>query len=205
MFHSYQLDRKNGKLVHLTDITVETGLFPRYGVFHPTLPIFYANYERKAIIDALQYDVHTGNLERIGHAPLLVEMVEVGAGNTLIHPKTLQEKEQMEKAAGRDKVEAADILIHPNGRLLYASVRGSNIIAVLDVDDHGMVSLRNNIDCGGVNPRGLCMSPDSRFLFAANMGSGNVAAFSIDEDGALQKIGTVAESRSPGSIRILSI
>jgi len=56
-----------------------------------------------------------------------------------------------EKAAGGlSKVEAADILIHPNGKYLYASVRGPNTIAVLNVGEAGEVSLRENIDCSGL-------------------------------------------------------
>jgi 6-phosphogluconolactonase len=205
-FHTYHLDRENGKLVQLQDTTVETGLLPRYGVFHPTLPIFYANYEKKTVVHALRYDVATGKLDRISSAPLLLhEQTAAGADYKLIHPKTLHEKKQLEKTAGHlDKVEAADILIHPNGKYLYSSVRGANTIAVLDVDDAGAISLRDNIDCGGVNPRGLYISPDARFLFAANMNSGNIATFSIGDDGALNATGTGVEARCPGNIRILA-
>jgi len=183
-FHTYRLDRANGKLVQLQDTTVETGLVPRYGVFHPTLPILYANYEKNTVVHAHRYDLATGKLDRIGSAPLMLD----------------------EKAAeGLGKVEAADILIHPNGKYLYASIRGTNTIAVLDVDDAGAISLRENIDCGGVNPRGLCISPDARFLFTANIDSGNVATFSIGADGALRATGTGAKARCPGSMRIIAV
>ncbi len=203
-FHTYHLDHASGKLVQLQDTTVEPGLVPRYGTFHPTLPIFYANFEKKAIVHAYRYDIATGKLERIGTMPLLDEKAAEGAkADILIHPKTLNEKMQMEKAV--DKAEPADILIHPNGKYLYASVRGTNTISVLDVDDVGAISLRDSIDCGGVNPRGLYISPDARFLFAANMNSGNIATFSIGSDGALCATGTGAQASSPGSMRIIAI
>ncbi len=182
--HTYRLDQANGKLVQLQDTTVETGLVPRYGVFHPTLPIFYANYEKKTVVHAYRYDIVTGKLDRIGSAPLILD----------------------EKAAeGLGKVEAADILIHPNGKYLYASIRGANSIAVLAIDDAGAISLRESTDCGGVNPRGLCISPDARFLFTANIDSGNIATFSIGADGALRATGTGAKARCPGSMRIIAV
>ena len=210
-FHTYHLDRTNGKLVRLQDIIVEPDLIPRYGAFHPALPIFYANYERAAVIHAYCYDVASGRLERVGSAPLLLpdnpaELANAEAKLPLTHPKTLAERMHMlqEKApVGHDKVEPADILIHPNGRYLYASVRGANTISVLDVDIAGSISLREVIDCGGVNPRGLTISPDGRFLFAANMNSGNVATFSISADGGLRATGAGVKASSPGSMRIV--
>jgi 6-phosphogluconolactonase len=182
--HTYRLDRENGKLVQLLDTSVETGLVPRYGVFHPTLPIFYTNYEKKTVIHAYRYDVASGKLERTGSAALMPD----------------------EKAAeGPGKVESADILMLPSGKQLYASIRGANTIAMLDIDEAGAISLRESIDCGGVNPRGLAISPEARFLFAANMDSGNIAAFSIGADGALHATGTVARASCPGTMKIVAI
>jgi 6-phosphogluconolactonase len=207
-FHTYRLDRANGKLVHLETFAVEGDLGPRYATFHPTLPILYANYEKKPVVQGYRYDVATGVLDQMGSAPLMTEGRAAGAAKAdiLIHPKTLQEKMQMEKAVGDpDKAEPADILIHPSGKYLYASVRFTNTISVLDVDEAGAISLREVIDCGGVNPRGLCISPDARFLFAANMNSGNVTTFAIGADGALRATGTGAKATCPGSMRIIEV
>ena len=41
------------KLVRLQDTGVEKGLVPRYGAFHPSLPIFYANYEKTTVVHGL--------------------------------------------------------------------------------------------------------------------------------------------------------
>ena len=212
-FHTYHLDRENGKLLPLQDTLVEPGLIPRYGTFHPALPLFYANYERAALIHVYRYDIPSGRLDQAGSAPLMLpdspaELANAEAALPLTHPKTLAERMQMlqEKApVGPDKAEPADILIHPNGKSLYASVRGTNTISVLDVDSAGMLSLRDVIDCGGVNPRGLSISPDGRFLFAANMGSGNIATFSIGADGALCATGAGVKASSPGNLRIIAV
>ncbi len=182
--HTFGIDRENGKLIPLLATTVETGLVPRYGVFHPTLPIFYVNFERKTIVRAYRYDIATGRLDLIGSAPLLMD-----------------EK----KAEGINKVESADIVMHPSGKYIYASVRGINTIAVMDLDETGAISLRQDLDCGGRIPRGLYISPDTRFLFAANMDSGNVAPFSIGKDGSLSATGTGAKARTPGSMTIVAV
>lgn len=203
-FHTYHLDRTNKKLIPLQDTPVEPGFIPRYGTFHPTLPIFYANFERTAVIHAYRYDIATGKLDLMGSVPSLLEDAREGPqADTLMHPKTLQEKAQMEKA--QDNAEPADILIHPNGKTLYASIRGTNTISVLDVGADGLLALRDVIDCGGVNPRGIYISPDARFLFAANMNSGNVAPFSIGEDGALCPTNAVIKASTPGSMRIIAV
>jgi 6-phosphogluconolactonase len=205
-FHTYRLDRENGKLVPLHSTKVEPGLVPRYGVFHPSLPIFYANFQKKPLVRAYRYDAANGNLDLTSNASLLPDekAVECGAELHMMHPKSLHEKMQMEKMRGNlDKLEPAGILIHPNGKYVYASLRGENTIAVLDVDSAGAISLKESIDCGGKNPRGLTISPDARFLFAANMDSGNVATFSIGNDGSLQATGKEVKARCPGSIKII--
>jgi 6-phosphogluconolactonase (cycloisomerase 2 family) len=203
-FHTYHLDRADGKLLPLQDTPVEKGFVPRYGVFHPTLPIFYANFEKQTLVRAYRYDVASGKLDLQGSAPLLPAEKPMdgpaGAADSPVHPKTLQEKMQMEKGV---RVEPADILIHPSGRYIYASTRGANLVSVLDVDEAGRLSFRESLDCGGVNPRGLTISPDARFLFTANMDSGNIATFAIAADGSLHPTGTGVKARCPGSMRIL--
>ena len=182
--YTYRLDREKGKLVLLHENVVETGMAPRYGVFHPTLPVFFENNERKTVGLAYRYDVTSGKLDQISSASLLLN----------------------EKAAeGIKKVEPSDILIHPNGKHLYISVRGVNCIAVLDVNDTGSITLRQNISCGGENPRGLCISPDARCLFATNTESGNITAFSIGNDGFLSAIGTVTKTSCPGNMIIFAV
>ena len=129
----------------------------------------------------------------------------IGGTTISVYSKTLKEKAQTEKASVSGPVEPSDILIHPNCKYMYASIRGANTISVLDVNDAGAISLRENINCGGMNPRGLYISPDTRFLFAANMDSGNVATFSISADGALRATGTGIKARTPGNLRIITV
>jgi 6-phosphogluconolactonase (cycloisomerase 2 family) len=170
--YTYHLDREKGKLLPLRETAVETGSAPRYGTFHPRLPIFYMNLEKKTVLHGYRYDVKNGTLELISTVPLL----NAGEENSI------------------DRVESSDLVIHPNGKSLYAAVRGVNRIVSLDIDDEGSVSLKQSINCGGEHPRGLCVSPDGRFLFSANMASGNITTFAIRNDGNLEAVG---ETKAP--------
>jgi len=216
MIHAFRLDRANGRLERLRDTRVDEGLIPRYGAFHPTLPVFYANYERNMVVHAYRYDIQTGGMERFSEAPLFPpDDPSTGTASTnpppaSKHPKTLQEVEEMEavlraKMGSPRTPEPADIAMHPGGKCLYVSTRFVNSISVFDVGKDGAVSLREVVDCGGDNPRGLCISPDGRFLFAANMNSGNVTVFSIEADGGLRAMGTGAEASSPGNMTIFEV
>jgi 6-phosphogluconolactonase (cycloisomerase 2 family) len=140
------------------------------------------NNERKTIAFAYKYNVSSGKLERIGSAQLL----------------------QDEKAAeGIERVEPSDILVHPNGKYLYVSVRGVNLIAVLDVDETGTMTLKQNISCEGAHPRGFCLSPDQRYLFSANMIAGNIATFAIGDDGCLTPVDSGTKGVSPANMVIV--
>jgi len=183
-FYSFRLDREYGRLIRLQETAVEPGLVPRYGVFHPTLPIFYANFEKKTLIRAYRYDVATGRLALETSAPLVLDETNL---------------------QGLPLVEPADIAMHPNCRHMYASIRGADIIAVLDIDEAGGLTLKQNISCGGTNPRGIVLSPDARFLLSANMNSANVTSFAIGEDGALSSTGKFVKARSPGNIKIIEL
>jgi 6-phosphogluconolactonase (cycloisomerase 2 family) len=169
--YTYHLDREKGKILPLGETTAETGSAPRYGTFHPRLPVFYMNFEKKAVLHAYRYNVENGKLELVSNIPLL----KTGEVN-------------------RDSVESSDLVIHPDGKKLYAAVRGVNRIVSLLIDDQGAVSVKQSIDCGGEHPRGLCISPDGRFLFSANMVSGNITTFAIRDSGNLEAVG---ETKAP--------
>jgi 6-phosphogluconolactonase (cycloisomerase 2 family) len=174
--YTWRLDYEKGKMIPLGEVTVETGIAPRYGAFHPNLPYFYANFERKAVLYSYKYNPQTGIQNQISAVPLLTEGEEGASG-----------------------IESSDILIHPSGRHMYAAVRGVDRIAVLDLDAEGGFIVREHIHCGGKHPRGLCLSPDGRFLFCANMESGFITSFSVRNDGTLEKTGKT-EAPCPANI-----
>lgn len=95
---------------------------------------------------------------------------------------------------------AADIHLSPDGRFVYASVRGSDMIFCYRVAaDPGILEAAGIFSSGGVYPRSLHISPDGRYLAAANQLSGNIAVFPLDsKSGAL--LNAAAEISIPGAV-----
>jgi 6-phosphogluconolactonase len=76
---------------------------------------------------------------------------------------------------------AADVHVHPRGRIVYVSNRAHDSIAVFAVDDAGGApTLRQRIGCGGKTPRNFALDPSGRFAFVANQDSNNLVTFAID-------------------------
>lgn len=177
--HSYRLDRENGKLIPLRHTFVEDGVHPRYGRFHPRLPLFYQNCENHAFLFVWRYEKETGEVQRIQKISLLADEKEAAAWT----------------AEG-----ASDLILDRNAGYLYASVRGLHVLSVFSVNKDGTLKLIQNTGCGGKNPRGLCMSPDERFLFVMNRDSDKIVRFKREENGTLSEDGTAAECRLPGNM-----
>lgn len=81
---------------------------------------------------------------------------------------------------------AAHVQFSPDGRYLYASVRGPNEICVFSVAESGALELRGAFPSSGSWPRHMELSPDGTMLAVANERSDEVVVFGIDRDsGAL--------------------
>jgi 6-phosphogluconolactonase len=97
---------------------------------------------------------------------------------------------------------AAELVLHPSGRFLYASNRGADSMALFSVDA-GSARLRlvEVVPSGGKTPRGFAVDPAGRFLVAANQDSSAVVVFRIDpETGRLSRTGDRVEVGSPVSV-----
>ncbi|MFL5617067.1 MAG: lactonase family protein [Gemmatimonadaceae bacterium] len=75
----------------------------------------------------------------------------------------------------------AEIVVHPNGRFVYASNRGHDSIAVFSVDArNGRLKLLANTPTGGNVPRNFAVDASGRWLLAANQRSNSIVSFAID-------------------------
>lgn len=181
---TFRVDEDKGKIVKLDEYTVEeVASFPRYGAFHPSERVFYANNENLALLNCFRYD-ENGKLELFDKISLLFE--EVG----MIDGKP---------------VGAQDILVHPNGKVLYVTLCGLNDIAVATLDGEGHPTLKQLINSQGNLPRGICLSPDERFLLSGNMVSGDVTVFKVQDDGTLEYTGRKYDAVSPSAIRMVVV
>jgi 6-phosphogluconolactonase len=75
---------------------------------------------------------------------------------------------------------AAEIAIHPNGRYLYASVRGVDNIVVFAIDPNtGLLTHRGAVRTGAA-PRFFMIDPSRKWLLAGGQVSNTITIFGID-------------------------
>ena len=89
-----------------------------------------------------------------------------------------------------DFVGAAEIEVHPNGRFLYASIRGPDKIAMFRIDAAGKLSPAGLFSTQGKTPRHFAIDPTGKWLLAEDQDSDRIVFFRIDQTtGALTKSG----------------
>lgn len=179
---TYRIDRENGKLVPLheySEFGEELACSPRYGAFHPTKPYFYCDSERVPYVLGYKYNEADGTLERICRVKAVFDGTKVSSG-------------------------CCDLLMHPNGKYLY-STSVPHTISVYEIAEDGMLTLKQNAECGGDYPRAICLSPDCRFLFSGNNHSSTITQFYVREDGTLAPTGKVFTGASPSAMKIFAL
>ena len=99
----------------------------------------------------------------------------------------------------------ADVNVHPNGRFVYGSTRGSSCIATISIDQsNGGLKLIDVVSSGGSTPRGFRIDPSGAFLFACNQDSGDIVTFRIDPaNGRLRPTGSKTSIPRPVCMRFL--
>lgn len=178
--YSFRIDYETETIVKCWEVDGRPGSEPRYCNFHPVKPFFFSNGESSTDVNVYTLDSQTGVFHLTGSC-------------SSVSPEA------------SDDTSPSDIVVHPNGRFVYTSLRRQNLISVLEVSEEGTLIRRQTISCGGENPRGLCVAPDGRFLLCANMQSAAVTRFAIGEDGLVTPAGQVETGGFPGNLQILSI
>jgi 6-phosphogluconolactonase len=89
--------------------------------------------------------------------------------------------------------------VHPSGKFLYASTRGTNTISAFNIDpETGKLTPLEIVPSGGKIPRSINIDPSGRFLISANQNSDRVAVFRVDvESGRLTPTGQTLEVGRP--------
>jgi len=134
---------------------INPGAGPRHGAFSPDGKIFYCLNEMDCTVTPMGWDA--------GAATLAAgKPVRTLAGD---HPGN----------------STAEIMVHPNGRWVFASNRGHDSIAVFKAEGTA-VSFVGTTPCGGAVPRNFTLSPDGKWLLAAHQESKSVQVFRIDAE-----------------------
>ena len=176
----YKFDDVQGKLTPNSPpyAQVKAGSGPRHLAFAPNGRFAYLVTEMASTVIAFSWNGEKGTLNTLQTLPML--------------PKDYNGVR-----------EAAEITVHPNGKFVYASNRGSaNSIAAYKVDGaKGTLTPIGIFPSGGKIPRHFTIDPTGKFLIAANADSNNLVTFQIDENtGALSPTGKEVSVPSPQCI-----
>lgn len=174
----YRFDAAKGTLTpnSAAEVVIPAGFGPRHLVFSKDAHKVYVVTELTPAVVTLSWDSQRGS------------MTQLGVTSTL-------------PAADSDEHSGAEIMLHPNGKFLYASNRGhSNTIAIFQIGPDGLPVPAGHVSSGGKLPRFFGIDPSGKFLLTANQGSGDLFAFRIDPaNGALTRVGTRVEVPAPVS------
>lgn len=97
-------------------------------------------------------------------------------------------------ASGAVRAYPSAIVASPDGRFVWAAVRGADTIVTLSLaDGPEKPRLTGAVACGGAWPRDLAVDPSGSRLYAANERSGDVTWFDVDPlTGQPRRAGSVA-------------
>jgi len=156
-------------------VKVNPGAGPRHFAFHPNGKFGYVLNEMDATVTAFSYHSENGSLS------------------------VLQTINTLPKDYSGPK-EAAELVVHPSGKFLYASNRaGIDTITVFSIHPtRGTLKLAGKTSTEGKMPRNFAIDPTGTFLLAANQDSNNIVVFKIDTaTGGLTPTGQTVEVPSP--------
>ncbi|MEU2233480.1 lactonase family protein [Streptomyces vietnamensis] len=162
------LDPATGELTLHGETALRPGTGPRHLAFHPAGTHAYVLNELEPTLTVCRWDAAKGVL-----APLAETPVVSGGATGPLYP--------------------SEVVVAPDGRFLWAAVRGDDTLAVLALDADGAgARLVATVPCGGTWPRDLTLDPSGRRLYAANERSGDVTWFTLDpETGIPSRAGSI--------------
>jgi 6-phosphogluconolactonase len=180
----YRFNPANGKLTANDPPLAKTepGAGPRHVAFGPNGRFVYVINEMGSSVTTYFYNAKAGALHKVQTATTLPES---------FHGENTD----------------AEIVIHPNGKFLYASNRGDDGLAVFAIEpSKGTLTLVEHVSTQGKTPRNFEIDPDGKRLLVANQDSDNIVEFAIDQaTGKLTATGTEIKVPAPVCIRFLKI
>ncbi|HUG11521.1 MAG TPA: lactonase family protein [Opitutaceae bacterium] len=181
---NYRLDPADASLVanEPAYAVVPPGSGPRHLVFSADGTRVYVVNEMTCTLSTFAWDASRGALDARETISLLPAGVEI-----------------------ESSFSAAAIVASPDGRFVFATVRGHNSVSVFATGTDGALSLIENVPCGGETPRGLGIDPTGRWLLVGNQKSNSVAVFAIDmTTGRLTATEHTVSVGSPVDVRFVS-
>ncbi|MEU8773853.1 lactonase family protein [Streptomyces sp. NPDC048606] len=154
------LDPADGAPRPHAEVALRAGTGPRHLTFHPAGGVVYVLHELEPQLTVCRWEATSGRLEPVRELP-------VAPGG----------------APGGVRAYPSAIVASPDGRFLWAAVRGADTLVTFSlVDDPEEPRLTDTTASGGTWPRDLAVDPSGRRLYAANERSGEVVWFDVDPD-----------------------
>ncbi|MDF1657016.1 MAG: beta-propeller fold lactonase family protein [Verrucomicrobiales bacterium] len=169
--YQYHFDPDMGALTALEklDVMPPEGTGPRHLAYHPTQPILYFSNEQHLGVSVYN---------KADDGSLTIKQV---CDITGAEPP-------------EEGVSSSDIVITPDGRFLFAGIRGHK-------HDFDFISRYLILESGRVKhlgltkadkiPWGLALSPDGKWLLATGFGEGTLMAYKVEHNGDLTRAGTL--------------
>ncbi|HTV58252.1 MAG TPA: lactonase family protein [Verrucomicrobiae bacterium] len=173
----YPFDASRGTLGQPRIVKVAPGSGPRHLAFGANGKFVYLISEMRSTITVYSYNSSDGAMHRV---------------------QTISSLPPGFKGSST----AAEIVVHPSGKFLYASNRGDDCIAGFAVDStKGTLAPIEYVPTGGKTPRNFAVDPSGEWLLAANQDSNNVVTFRINrKTGRLTQAGAPIEVFSPAMV-----
>ncbi|MFI2371671.1 lactonase family protein [Streptomyces sp. NPDC018833] len=165
------LDPATGELRTRTETVLRRGSGPRHLAFHPDGEVVYVLHELAPQLTVCRLDAASARLEPLSEVAIDTD----GA------PEDVRACPSV-------------VSVSPDGRFVWAAVRGSNTLLTLSLADGAeKPRVTSSVACGGSWPRDLVADPSGRRLYVANEWSGDVTWFDVDPlSGQLHRAGAVA-------------
>ncbi len=181
--YTYRLDQEKGTMKLVDGANFEampSGDGPRHFAFHPNGRWLYAIQEEASTVVVFDYAAETGTLA----AKQTISSLPKGFEGTSF---------------------AAEILVSPDGKFVYAGNRLHDAIAVFAVGADGMLKWTGEVSTMGDYPGQCRIDPTGNFLYACNRKSDSITCFRIHRGtGVLAFTGQYTAVGSPGSITFLA-
>lgn len=180
----YRFDASSGHIAPAEPsfFQIEAGSGPRHVAFSRDGRSIYVINEISCTVMVISVDVLTGKLAL---------------------RQTVATMDEKEKQPG----DAAEILVHPNGRFLYTSTRQTSTIRLFHIDGRdGTLTAVSDFFTAGQSPITFAIDPSGKWLIAANQNSNDLALFPIDlPTGRLGELHSKTNLQMPSSLVFLPL
>lgn len=175
----YRFDPATGRIAPAEPpcFQVKAGSGPRHLFFSQDGRILYVINEINCTVAVLSVNRSTGSLK------LLQTITTMNDGET-------------------QPGDAAEVLLHPNGRFLYVSTRRTSMIRLFRIEEtSGFLTTIRDFSTAGQSPATFAIDPSGRWLITGNQNSNNLVLFPIDlSTGTLGPLHSSTSISTPASL-----